>query len=102
MARVINVDQPVDADQRLYGMMQHLMAAYADQQAPERPAPRGVVECQDALDAVIQLAAVNVRSPVRRCPKSRAIALVCMVLACGGLCDLPGYPIRPGSSRDQE
>jgi len=39
-------------------MMQHLMAAYAQQQAPERPNPRGVVELQDALDAVIQLAAV--------------------------------------------
>ena len=58
MARVINVDQLAGADQRLYGMMQHLMAAYAQQQAPEKPDPRGVVELQDALDAVIQLAAV--------------------------------------------
>jgi len=55
---VINVDQLAGADQRLYGMMQHLMAAYARQQAPEKPDPRGVVELQDALDAVIQLAAV--------------------------------------------
>jgi len=39
-------------------MMQHLMPAYARQQAPETPEPRGVVELQDALDAVIQLAAV--------------------------------------------
>jgi hypothetical protein len=54
----MSVDQPVDADQRLYGMMQHLMTAYAGQQAPETPDPRGVVELQDALDAVIQLAAV--------------------------------------------
>jgi len=58
MARVINVDQPVDADRRLYGMMQYLMAAYAQQQAPEKPGPRSVVRLQDALDAVIQLAAV--------------------------------------------
>jgi len=58
MARVINVNRPVDADERLYGMMQHLMAAYARQQVPEKPSPRGVVELQDALDAVIQLAAV--------------------------------------------
>ena len=58
MARVISVDQLAGADQRLYGMMQHLMAAYAHQQALEKPAPRGVVERQDALDAVIQLAAV--------------------------------------------
>jgi hypothetical protein len=56
--RVIDVGQPVGADQRLYGMMQHLMAAYADQQAPEKPDPRGVVELQDALDAMIQVAAV--------------------------------------------
>ncbi len=55
---VIDVDHPPGADRRLYGMMQHLMAAYADQQAPEKPDPRGVVERQDALDAVIQLAAV--------------------------------------------
>ena len=34
------------------------MAAYAQQQAPEKPDPRKVVELQDALDAVIQLAAV--------------------------------------------
>jgi hypothetical protein len=55
---VIHVDQPVDADQRLYGMMQHLMAVYARQQPPEKPDPRGVVELQDTLDAVIQLAAI--------------------------------------------
>ena len=39
-------------------MMQHLMAAYVQQQAPERPDPRGVVELQDVLDAVIPLVAV--------------------------------------------
>ena len=58
MAKVIDVDQLAGADRRLYGMMQHLMAAYAQQQATEKPDPRGVVELQDALDAVIQLAAV--------------------------------------------
>lgn len=58
MTRVMSVEEPVDADQRLYGMMQHLMDAYARQRAPETPDPRGVVELQDALDAVIQLAAV--------------------------------------------
>ena len=55
---MISVDQLAGADRHLYGMMQHLMAAYAQQQAPERPDPRGVVELQDALDAVIQLAPV--------------------------------------------
>jgi hypothetical protein len=58
MAKVVLVDQLAGADRRLYSMMQHLMATYAQQQAPERPDPRGVVELQDALDAVIQLAAV--------------------------------------------
>lgn len=39
-------------------MMQYLMAAYAQQVTPEVPAPRHVVQLQDALDAVLQLAAV--------------------------------------------
>ena len=59
VARVINMDQVVGADWRLFGVMQQLMAAYADQRVPEKPEPRGVVELQDALDAVIQLAAVH-------------------------------------------
>jgi hypothetical protein len=47
-----------DLGQRLYGMMQYLMAAYAHQVSPEVPAPRDVVQLQDSLDAVLQLAAV--------------------------------------------
>ena len=39
-------------------MMQYLMAAYAQQVTPEVPDPRNVVQLQDALDAVLQLAAV--------------------------------------------
>lgn len=55
----MGVNKPAaGADQRLYGMMQHLMAACAAQQVPEKPGPRGIVELQDALDAVIQIAAV--------------------------------------------
>jgi hypothetical protein len=49
---------PADLGMRLYGMMQYLMAAYAQQVTPEVPAPRDVVQLQDALDAVLQLAAV--------------------------------------------
>jgi hypothetical protein len=49
---------PADLGQRLYGMMQYLMAAYAQQVSPEVPAARNVVQLQDALDAVLQLAAV--------------------------------------------
>ncbi|HEX4091874.1 MAG TPA: hypothetical protein VHZ33_24435 [Trebonia sp.] len=51
-------DSPADLGMRLYGMMQYLMAAYAQQVTPEVPEPRGVVQSQDALDAIIQLAAV--------------------------------------------
>ena len=39
-------------------MMQYLMAAYAQQVTPEVPEPRGVVQLQDSLDAILQLAAV--------------------------------------------
>ena len=38
--------------------MLHLMVVYADRQTAEIPGPRGVVKRQDALDAVIQIAAV--------------------------------------------
>jgi hypothetical protein len=39
-------------------MMQYLMAAYAQQVTSEVPEPRNVVQLQDALNAVLQLAAV--------------------------------------------
>jgi hypothetical protein len=41
---------------RLYGMMQSLLVYYANDQVPTPAEDRGVVEEQDALDAVIQLA----------------------------------------------
>jgi hypothetical protein len=56
--RVIIVSQPVAADERLYAMMQRLMVVYARREAPGTSANRDVVRHQDALDAVIQLAAV--------------------------------------------
>jgi hypothetical protein len=52
------VSEPVAADERLYATMQRLMVMYARRQTSEIPGPRGVVKRQDALDAVIQLAAV--------------------------------------------
>jgi hypothetical protein len=55
---VTYVSEPVAADERLYATMLRLMAGYADRHASEIPGPRGVVQRQDALDAVIQLAAV--------------------------------------------
>jgi hypothetical protein len=49
-----------DLDGRLYGMMQMLMRVAAGGPHPELriSAPRDVVELQDALNAVLQLAAV--------------------------------------------
>ena len=55
---MIYVSEPVAADERLYATMRRLMVVYAHRQASEIPGPRGVVKRQDALDAVIQLAAV--------------------------------------------
>ena len=55
---VTHVGEPVDADERLYATMQRLLVVYADRQTSEIPGSRGVVERQDALDAVIQVAAV--------------------------------------------
>ena len=57
-AAVAHVSEPVAADERLYATMRRLMVRYAHRQASEVPGPRGVVKRQDALDAVIQLAAV--------------------------------------------
>lgn len=39
-------------------MMQYIMAAYAQGVTPELPDPRNVVQEQDVLDAVLQIAAV--------------------------------------------
>jgi hypothetical protein len=55
---VSHVSEPVAADERLNATMRALMVVYADRQASESLGPRGVVQRQDALDAVIQLAAV--------------------------------------------
>ena len=38
---------------RLYGMMQQILVDYAQHAEPALPPARGVVEVQDALDAVI-------------------------------------------------
>jgi hypothetical protein len=56
-------------------------AAYADQQAPEKPDPRGVVELQDALDAVIQLAAVvDEETQAGRIPAARGQHAAAMLM----------------------
>jgi hypothetical protein len=47
-----------DLGMRLYGMLQHLLAALAQGKLhPQAENPRDVVEKDDALDAVVQIAA---------------------------------------------
>src|SRR4051794_10918549 len=55
LAGMRNVNPP---SERLYGVMQALLRAYAQQRTAPSAPPRGVVEEQDAVDAVVNLAAV--------------------------------------------
>jgi hypothetical protein len=48
----------VGPGRRQYGMMQHLMSVAAHHEMPEVPPERGIVNLEDALNAVLQLAAV--------------------------------------------
>jgi len=48
----------IGAERRLHGMMHRLLAHMAQRVPPEVPPDRGVVSRQDALDAVMQVAAV--------------------------------------------
>jgi hypothetical protein len=50
--------QDVGPERRLFGMMQHLLFIAAQHQLPEAAPSRGVVTQDDALDAVLQVAAV--------------------------------------------
>jgi len=48
----------VGPGRRLYGMMQHLLTVAAHHELPEVAPARGIVTRDDALDAVLQVAAV--------------------------------------------
>lgn len=77
------MSEPVAPDERLYATMRRLMVVYADRQASEVPSPRGVVKRQDALDAVIQLAAVvdeAVQADAIRVDRGMHAAAMLMVL----------------------
>jgi hypothetical protein len=84
-------------EQRVYGIMQFLLAHYANRRTPESPAPRGIVAEQDALDAVLQVAAVideytqSGAIPVQRGVHAGAMLMV----ACDYI-----RPLPPGISRD--
>jgi hypothetical protein len=71
----------VGAERRLYGMMQHLMAGMASQKPLEVPPERGVVTLQDALDAVMQAAAViDEETQAGRIPVERGIHVAAMLM----------------------
>ena len=50
--------EDIGPERRLYGMMQYLFTQAATGNLPQPAPPRGVVTVEDALDAVLQVAAV--------------------------------------------
>lgn len=82
---------------RLLGMMQHLMGCYANKQRPESAAPRGVVELQDALDAVLQVAAViDEATQAGRIPAERGVHAASMLMIVRDYIQ----PLPPGIAND--
>lgn len=62
-------------------MMQHLMIRMVNQAAPEVPPARGTVKLQDALDAVMQLAAViDEATQAGRVPAERGVHAAAMLM----------------------
>ena len=62
-------------------MMQHLMRCYANRQPPEVPAARDVVNVQDALDSVLQVAAViDEATQAGRIPAERGVHASAMLM----------------------
>jgi len=98
---VTDMSEPdVGADRRLYGMMQHLMVLAAHQELPE-PAPvRGVVTRNDALDAVLMLAAVidEVTQAGRIPPEHGTAAGALLMLVRDYIQPLPAVPTDDGLS----
>lgn len=63
----------VTRQNRLYGMMQFLMTAAAQRAEPMKSAPRGIVSEQDALTAVLGLAAaIDEPAQAGRLPRNQA------------------------------
>jgi hypothetical protein len=84
------------AEQRLYGMMQLLMAHMAQQEPNEVSPWRGVVTEQDALDAILQVAAV-----IDQCAQSGQIPVAPGIHAGAMLMLIRDYiqPLPPGGGR---
>ena len=71
----------VGAGRRLYGMMQDLVARAALRAPPEIPPARSVVALQDALDAVIQVAAMlDEETQAGRIPFERGVHAAAMLM----------------------
>jgi hypothetical protein len=79
---VIGMTQPdVGAEQRLYAMMQHLMILATNERRPEVPPAREVVTGDDALDAVLQVAAViDEATQAGRIPVERGVHAAAMLM----------------------
>ena len=75
------VMQDVGPSRRLYGMMQHLLTVAADGRLPNSAEPRGIVTRDDALDAVLQVAAVlDEATQAGRIPVDRGVHGVSMLM----------------------
>jgi hypothetical protein len=92
----MTTEQP-DVQMRLYGMMQALMVAVANDHKYEPAPARGVVERQDALDAVIHLAA-SIDEPAQNgeIPPERAKYMASLLMVIRDFIE----PLPPGLDTD--
>jgi hypothetical protein len=100
---VVAMTQPdVGPERRLYAMMQHLMIFAANGRRLEVPAERGVVTRDDALDAVLQVAAViDEAVQAGRIPAERGVHGVAMLMLVREYVQpLPAVP-GPGGGPDK-
>jgi hypothetical protein len=86
------------AERRLHGMMHRLLAHMAQRVPPEIPTDRGVVSRQDALDAVMRVAAVlDEQTQAGGIPPDRGVhAAAMLMLIRDHLQPLPRGLITPG------
>jgi len=89
-----------DLEMRLYGMLQHLLAAVAGGEPhPSTHEPRNVVQEEDALDAVVQIAAaVDQLAQHTVIPPERAAYIGSMLMVVRDYIK----PLPPGIAADGE
>jgi len=88
----------IGAEHRLHGMMHRLLAHMAQRVPPEVPPDRGVVSRQDALDALMRVAAViDEQTQAGGMPPGRGVhASAMLMLIHDHLRPLPRGLIAPG------